>query len=214
MPAQRHRPTQRPLDRELRFITQGLRVERRDAGESPRIVGHAAVYDQWTTLYEGEYWTWREIVRRGAFDNALREGQDVCALVNHDSDMLLGRSTSGTLKLSSDETGLLAEIDPPDTQCARDLLTLISRGDLSGMSFAFRVRPNGDRTTITVASGKETDERELLDLDLLDVSIVTHPAYPQTDVSIRSLADRRDVPHRKPHRRSLNERLQRLIEAD
>ncbi len=201
-------------EREIRVFAGPLQFERRAEGDTPKIVGHAAVFDQWATLYEGTYWTWREVIRPGAFRNALAEKQDVVALVNHDEDSLLARTVSGTLTLSEDPTGLLAQIDPPDTQCARDLLVSIARGDLSGMSFAFRVRPGGDKTTITIQGEKELEERELLDLDLEDVSIVCWPAYTQTDVAIRSLAEVRDRP--RPHhtpRRNRAERLLRLAEV-
>ncbi len=201
-----------PPDRELRFTSSGLRVERR-ADESPKIVGHAAVFDQWTTLYRGRYWTLREIVRPGAFRNALLERQDVRALFNHDANCVLGRSASGTCRLAEDATGLAVEIDPPDTQVARDLLVSLARGDISGMSFAFRVRPNGDKTTTVAQDDMETDDRELLDLDLFDVSIVTVPAYPQTDVAIRSLAEARDRARRNPWLDRARVRL-RLAESD
>lgn len=200
-------------EREIRIQVADLAVERRSGGESPRIVGHAAVFNRWTTLYDGAYWAWREVVRPGAFRNALAEKQDVRALINHDNNQVLGRSTSGTLRLSEDEAGLLCEIDPPDTQGARDLMTLIGRGDISGMSFAFRVRPNGDRTTITVQGEKEQEDRELLDLDLTDVSVVTNPAYPQTDVAVRSMSERRDRPRRNPWLESARRRL-RLADAE
>lgn len=207
------KPATRP-DREFRIHTAGaLAVERRAEGDPPRITGHAAVFDQWTTLYAGTYWTWREVVRPGAFRSALGEKQDVRALINHDKNLILGRSTSGTLVLSEDATGLLCEIDPPDTQAARDLMTLIQRGDISGMSFAFRVRPDGDRTVCTIQGEMETEDRELLDVDLVDVSIVTNPAYPQTDVAIRSMIELRDKPRRNTWLESARRRL-RLADAE
>jgi len=204
-----HKPT-RP-DREIRVMVADLRIQTREES-SPLIVGHAAVFDQWTTLYEGRYWTWREVIRPGAFTNALNESQDVLACVNHDRGQILGRSTSHTLSLSQDATGLLATITPPDTQLARDLVTLIQRGDLSGMSFAFSVRAGGEKVTITRADEHELEERELLDLDLFDVSVVTDPAYPQTDVAVRSKAEIRDKPRRDPWLDSASVRL-RLAEA-
>jgi HK97 family phage prohead protease len=190
----------------------GLRLERRAEGEAapPRIVGHASVFDRWTTLYEDDDYLVREVVRPGAYRNAIASGQDVRALFNHDSNFVLGRTTSGTLRLAEDGPGLLCEIDPPDTPTIRDLvLAPIARGDVSGMSFAFTPRRSGQTTTteaggITVVdSGGDritrrmdgnrfVQERELLDLDLYDVSPVTYPAYEQTDVALRCLADLRE----------------------
>lgn len=193
------RPDSAPGASEFRICLGKLSIHKRDDGSIPKIIGHASVFDEWTTLYDGTYYCWREIVRPGAFRNAIAEKQDVVALFNHDDDDLpLARTTSKTLTLSEDSVGLLAVIDPPDTQCARDLCTSIARGDVNGMSFAFRVRPGGEKTTITNPDGKTVEERELLDLDLVDVSVVTFPAYPQTDVAIRSRAEPRDRPRRDP----------------
>ncbi|WP_422923735.1 HK97 family phage prohead protease [Singulisphaera sp. PoT] len=198
---------------ELRIITTSLKVERRsDSNAPPKIVGHASVFDQWTTLYSGQYWVWREIVRPGAFRNALAENQDVVALFNHDYNLILGRSSAGTLLLKEDSVGLYCEIDPPDTQLGRDLAVSIERGDIPGMSFGFRVRPNGDATTIRIQGNQEIEERELLDLDLFDVSPVVSPAYPTTDVSMRSRIDLRDRPHFDQRRARAHVRL-RLAEA-
>lgn len=203
----------------------GDRPEIREAadGTPSTLVGHASVFDQWTTLYKGRYWIWREIVRPGAYANAIREKQDVRSLFNHDPNFVLGRTTSGTLALEEDDSGLLTRTVLPDTQTIRDLVVApIRRGDVTGMSFAFEVRKGGTQTrtehpdgTIVLENGGERvtirregdvdiEERELLDLDIFDISPVTYPAYEGTDVSARSrmvpdlerrIAER-DVPHR------------------
>jgi len=192
MPSQRPDPGDRR--REVRTVAAtGLKVERRDDADAPRIVGHAIVYDQWTTLHEGRSFVWREKIARGACRSALAEGQDVRCLFNHDPNYVLGRTKSGTLRLTEDATGLLAEIDPPDTPTVRDLvLAPIARGDVSGMSFSFLVREGGQVVTTREEGDRIVEEREVLALDLLDVSPVTFPAYEQTDVALRSLAERRE----------------------
>jgi len=78
-----------------------------------------------------------EIIKPGAFTKTLDES-DVRALLNHNSDQVLGRMSAGTLKLWEDDRGLRAEIHPPDTSAGRDAVALIKRGDLTGMSFGFR----------------------------------------------------------------------------
>lgn len=192
---------------ERRIATKGgLRIETREDGTAPKIVGHASVFNEWTTIYEGRYWVYREIVRPGAYANAIREGQDVRGLFNHDSNFVLGRTKSGTLTLEEDETGLFTRIDPPNTQTIRDLVIApIERGDVTGMSFAFSVRSGdgkvtrtdmgdgvtvvesaGERVTIRYDGDTRIEDRELLDLDLYDVSPVTYPAYDGTDVAMRS----------------------------
>ena len=119
------------------------------------------------------------------------------------------------MRLAEDATGLATEIDPPDTQLARDVVALIDRGDVSGMSISFNVRRSdtitttetdgvtvidagGERITIRREGDRTIEERELLDVDVYDVSPVTFPQYPQTDVSIRSRAEPRDRPPGPP----------------
>jgi HK97 family phage prohead protease len=219
--------------RETRFApSAGLRVEARamgdDAPPRPRIVGHASVFDQWTTLYEGKYWTWREVVRPGAYAACIKEKADVRALFNHDANYVLGRTTSGTLALREDETGLMTECDPPDSPTIRDLvLAPIARGDVTGMSIGFSVR-SGEKTVTTESDDGTTviddggqritlrrdgdrliEEREVLAADLYDVSPVTFPAFDGTDVALRSRAlfddpdalQKRIAEMDRPHRR-------------
>jgi HK97 family phage prohead protease len=203
-------PVETPKERRIVSRTGDLRAEAQAEGDAKqRIVGHAAVFDEWTTLYEGESFVWREIVRPGAFKDAIAENQDVRSLWNHDANWVLGRTTAGTLRLSEDETGLLSDTDPPDTQFARDLMLLIARGDVSQMSFAFTVRrgdetkttekdgvvvseDGGERVTIYRQGNQVIEERELLSMNLFDVSPVTYPAYEQTDVGLRKAGERRE----------------------
>lgn len=158
------------------FHLENLNIEKREAG-SPKIIGYAAVFGVETDI-SGLF---AERIAKGAFRRAIREKQDVRALFNHDSDYVLGRSKAGTLTMSEDDRGLKVEIDPPDTQLARDTLVLIERGDLDGMSFAFTVK----KQEVLNREGA-LPLRTILDVDLYDVSVVTFPAYKQTDVNVRS----------------------------
>lgn len=159
---------------ERRFVASQLRSI---SDEKPVIVGYAAVFNKYSEDIGG----FRERIAPGAFSNVL--GDDVRALFNHDNDMVLGRSKSGTLKMQQDETGLLVEITPPDTQLARDLMELMKRGDVDQMSFAFRT---GKDTWAIDEEGNV--ERTILEFKALyDVSIVTYPAYPDTSVALRGL---------------------------
>lgn len=183
---------------------------RADGPDKRHVIGHAAAFDVWTTLYEGPSFIWREVVRPGAFKSAITERHDVRSLFNHDANFVLGRTASGTLSLAEDAIGLLTDTDPPDTPTIRDLvLEPIRRGDVSQMSFAFTVRRSAEVTTTerdgrtVVDSGGErvttyrdgdryVEERELLDLDLFDISPVTYPAYESTDVAVRCQGERRE----------------------
>lgn len=157
------------------FALQGVEVRAADGG--PRIVGYAAVFDKQSVNLGG----FTEIIRRGAFTKTLQDGADVRALWNHDSNYVLGRTKSGTLALTEDDTGLRIEVTPPDTQWARDLMETIRRGDVDQMSFGFRTvrdKWQSDENGVTV--------RELLEVALYDISPVTFPAYPDTQVQVRS----------------------------
>jgi len=140
------------------------------------ITGYAAVFNSLSEDLGG----FREKIDREAFTRTIQNA-DVRALFNHDKNYVLGRTKSGTLKLSSDEHGLKIENIPPDTQWARDLLVSIDRGDVNQMSFGFR--------TISDKWEKRDKEdiRTLLDVELFDISPVTFPAYPDTEVGLRSL---------------------------
>ena len=109
-----------------------LRIEQ-DEETSPKIVGYAAVFD---TL-SGDLGGFREKIARGAFADSLANNDEVHALYNHDSNILLGRRGAGTLRLLEDDHGLRIEIDPPNTTDGNNVVELLRRGDLASMSFGF-----------------------------------------------------------------------------
>lgn len=151
--------------------------------DAPKIRGLAAAYRKWSLDLGG----FKEIIEPGAFDKVLaRKKLDVVALFDH-AGQPLGRTTSGTLKLAADDRGLNYEIDPPDTQLGRDLMTLIRRRDLFGSSFAFTVEHGkGDSWTSDEKGNMTRTIREFS--GLYDVSVVTHAAYGSaTSVAVRSL---------------------------
>lgn len=155
-------------------------IEARDSGGLMTIAGHASVFDSPYELYG-----FREQVARGTFAKTLQES-DVAALWNHDSNIVLGRKRSGTLRLREDDRGLYYEVDLPETQAARDLYTLIQRGDVYQSSFAFEaIKDDWD-------TEGDVPLRTLREVRLYDVSPVTYPASPATDVdvarAVRSLA--------------------------
>jgi HK97 family phage prohead protease len=120
----------------------------------------------------------REIILPGAVDRTLREGLDVRALVDHETSKVIGRTTAGTLALRKTRRGLEVEIDPPDTSYARDLMESVSRGDISGMSFGFRVVTDEWR----MQDGDPI--REVQDMIISEVSVVSFPAYEATSVQV------------------------------
>lgn len=169
------------MKKEIRTIT--VAELRAKGGDKPGIEGYAAVFNK-----RSENLGWfREEIMPGAFSRALKEDQDVRALVNHNPDKIIGRTKSGTLQLTEDAKGLRFSCDLPDTQDARDLLESIKRGDIDQCSFGFAVRKQTWIDEKDPATGQMSSVRQLNDVDLFDVSAVTYPAYPQTSVDVRSL---------------------------
>lgn len=145
------------------------------AASNKKLVGYAI---RWNSLSEV---IWDEFVEQfapGAFTDSLAGGSDVRALFEHDYTQLLGRTKSGTLLLTEDNTGLRFELMPPDTQLGRDVLTMVERGDITGMSFGFRalkeswdITPTPYVRTVTAA-------------ELREITVTSMPAYPESDVDI------------------------------
>jgi HK97 family phage prohead protease len=167
------------------FSVEKLTVEVRE-NAPPVIRGHAAVFNHRSEVLGSGSTRFREQIAPGAFAEALRSGDPV-ALVNHKSELILGRLSAGTLRAREDEIGLAIEIDAPETQYARDLVVSINRGDIRGMSFGFSVSKEGQ------AWERGSDGISLRTIRsvsaLNDVSPVTFPAYPQTDIAVRELRD-------------------------
>ena len=156
-----------------------IRMDSQEDGSEPKIVGYAAKFNSLSHDLGG----FREKIEPGAFSRALSEGQDVRALVDHDPGKIIGRSTSGTLRMLEDDHGLRVEIDPANTTAGRDIMESITRGDVTGMSFGFTVKDEDWQ----IVDGENI--RTLRDMDLFDVSVVTFPAYASTEVALRSLSE-------------------------
>lgn len=180
--------------RECRTAATEFEVRARP-GDSGGVVveGHAAVFNRLSQNLGG----FVEQIAPTAFDRSLGDNPDVRALINHDPSKLLGRTRSGTLRLSKDSTGLAYEIDMPDRSDARDMQVSMERGDISHSSFAFFVMPNGDDWTET-EQGMPLRTLTAVSIHNGDVSPVTYPAYEGTDSGVagrafESLAEARSL---------------------
>lgn len=155
-----------------------LVVESRADGRAA-IIGYAAVYNRMSLDLGG----FKEEILPGAFDKILsrqRGKGDVVALFNHDSNIVLGRTSSGTLEISSDDKGLKYVVTPPVSRA--DVLELIQRRDVRGSSFAFTVDPKNESFR-TGEDGKAV--RQIREVSgLYDVGPVLVPAYPSTSASV------------------------------
>lgn len=171
------------MDREVRIVSGGLEVRANDQNRAT-IRGYAAKFDVMSENLGG----FREKLSPGAFGDVL--GNDVRALINHDPNLILGRTTSGTARIGEDSTGLWYEVDLPDTQPARDLAESIRRGDVSQSSFAFSVASGGDSWDEDTETGAVIRTVSKVGR-LYDVSPVTYPAYPDATIGMRSLEQHR-----------------------
>lgn len=160
---------------ERRMAVDRLEIREAD-GAAPLLSGYASTFSQ---PYDMGWY--REEVAPGAFKRSLGRTPDVRLLINH-GGLPLARTTSGTLTLAEDSTGLKVEarLDPSDPDVAA-LLPKMRRGDLNQMSFGFRVLDDGDEW-----SG-DMSRRTLRHLDINDgdVSVVTYPANPGTSAAVR-----------------------------
>lgn len=148
-----------------------------DGKTPPKIAGYAAKFNSLSEDLGG----FREKIVPGAFASSLQT-QDICAFWSHDPAQILGRTSANTLQLTEDQYGLAFSIEMPDTQCGRDALVSIKRGDVKGMSFGFDVEND---TWDRDAEGNVI--RTLLEVNLFEISPTSIPAYPSTSVSSRAL---------------------------
>lgn len=122
----------------------------------------------------------------GRSKNDPRGRVDVVGLFNHDENLVLSRTTNDSLGLSKEASGLGWEMrNLPDTQTARDVVSMLRAGLLYGASFGFIVAERGQHWT---EDTKGNPVRTITDADLFDVSVVTWPAYPASSAGLRSLA--------------------------
>lgn len=167
-------------DTERRF-TPGVVEVRATAGGEKRIGGYAAVFGKLSRNLGG----FVELVNQSAFNESRMDGfPEVVARYNHDDMMLLGTTAAGTLRLSVDDAGLDYSVAPPPSRA--DVLELVERGDVRKSSFAFRVMAGGDEWTTTEQG---YPMRTLTNVQLVDVAPVVSPAYTDSSVGLRSLAE-------------------------
>jgi HK97 family phage prohead protease/HK97 family phage major capsid protein len=147
-------------------------IEVREADSDDMVLeGYAAVFNSETDL--GHF---REVIKPGAFDDVMTN--DVRALINHDPNLILGRTENGTLELSTDERGLKYRVKLGNQQYAKDFYESVKRGDISQSSFAFTIKDQSWNEERTVRSVDKVRQ-------LLDVSPVTYPAYAAATVQAR-----------------------------
>jgi len=183
------------------FSVEDLRIVRsNDKPEKmPTIEGYAAVFNKLSENLGG----FVEKIAPGAFTKALRTS-DTRALFNHDVNYVLGRESSKTLILKEDNKGLHMKVYPPDTQLIRDMVIApIERGDIKEQSFGFMIA--SDEWDKVDSTKNKVPTRTITAISrLFDVSPVTFPAYPDTQVAVRSLDLWKETEKEREHRASPN----------
>lgn len=173
-------------DTERRTHTVEMRVKDATYGKKiPTMEGYAANFNSLSEDLGG----FREILMPGCFSKAIATS-DIRCLFNHNPDKILGRNTSGTLRVVEDERGLRFECEPGDQTYAKDLEISMRRGDVNQCSFGFRIAKDGD-------NWKEDSDglwiRTIHEVErLYDVSPVTYPAYISTDCAVRTLVAKKN----------------------
>jgi HK97 family phage prohead protease len=159
----------RPFGWDRRAVVAGTKSH-------PLIRGTAIVFNERSQDLGG----FVEVIRPEAFQRTIDEGIDLRAFFDHDPAKVLGRQSAGTLKINVDRRGVMVEIDPPSVTDPPNLMESIERGDIGGMSFSFRAMPDGDDWK------RESGQivRYVSDMRTYEFSVVSMPAYEQTDVEI------------------------------
>lgn len=179
------------------------------ASDRRTVVGYAAKFNS-----PSEDMGFIEIIEEGAFSEAIGTS-DVRALFNHDPNYVFARSNqgAGTLTINEDGVGLRYQFDVPDTTFGNDFLIMLKRGDVSQSSFAFSVREQSWETK-KLENGDIQYTRRIKKVDrLFDVSAVTYPAYPDTEVALRSRPNVSDHQENAPEDESGTSMRMRLLEA-
>ena len=161
---------------EQRTLLPGLnQFATRAEGEDLYIEGYFSVFNSSYPVFDGV----EEQIAPGAFADTL--GGDIRALINHDTSLVLGRTKSGTLTLREDNRGLWGSVRiNPEDQDAVNLYRRVQRGDVDQCSFGFYIEAE-TREVLEDGTVRYTINK----VRLLEVSVVTFPAYEETSVSAR-----------------------------
>jgi uncharacterized protein len=166
---------------QTRAVANGITI--RAAEEGSKFIGvlegHAAVFDSTSEPFDDFGQPWVERIAKGAFARSLRDNPDVRALWSHDSAAVIARSPN-TMKISEDEVGLKVELHLIDTATNRDALASVRGGLVDAMSFGFIPK------VVEWVKGEVQDVRTLIDVELIEVSIVAFPAYRAASIGARS----------------------------
>lgn len=169
------------MNKQIR-INKDASVRAEELDGSGYLIGYASVFNEQTDIAG----LFRESIAPGAFKEALERKDDTRVLFNHDPNLIIARSTNGTLEMVEDEKGLLCRIKLPNTTLGNDLRVLIDEGTISQMSFGFYIEKEERKGVVDGLPWFEIQS-----VRLFDVAPVTYPAYEGTSIKVaRSLDER------------------------
>ena len=187
--------------KELRICE--IRADMSANAEDLTLEGRTIVYDNQTVIND-HTGSFNEVIRNGALDGS--DLTDARLLYNHDLSKIPLAKTPKTMQLIKDSVGLKMVAHLPNTEEAKSVYTAVKRGDLSGMSFAFKVPKGGDKYD------PKTNTREIFKIEKVnEISIVPFPAYPQTSVEARAIIQKINAPKREDMKIKINQNLRRVI---
>lgn len=189
-----------------KFIATDLETRTEENSSEKIITGYINKFNT-RSQYMGFY----EEVRNGAFDKTLSDGHNIYAMYNHDSNMILGSTRSGSLKLNADDVGLHFELRiNPNISYAKDLYELVRSGDIAGCSFGFYVLDDSWSYT-----EDKIDLRTVKEVELIEVTITPFPAYLDSEASCRSFELHNKEVEKTKELRKLEKEIELLeIEAE
>lgn len=186
MEKEKKNPTNEP---EKRALPVKLEIRASEGDDGKRTIIGAIKYDSESHVMRDWYGDeFVEVIAPGAFSEYMRENPTI-SLWCHRTDQILGNTKSGTLRLFDGQSELRFELDLPNSSWGSDAHESIQRGDVDGVSFGFNVRTNGDRWSKIERDGKTLYKRTVLNATLPEISPTPFAAYPDNEVSVRSLED-------------------------
>lgn len=191
--------------KEIRALPVTLEIRDADEEGGKRTITGAIRYDSDSEEMRDWYGdTFIEQISAGAFDESLKT-RGVVGLWSHRTDVVLGNTKSGTLRINSNEKEMSFELDLPNTTAGNDAWEVIKRGDVDGVSFGMKVTKDKWSTEDREGGGK-LYKRSILNAELYEISPVAFPAYPANEVSARSLED-----YKAEEKRAADEYLKRKL---
>lgn len=186
------------LQQRMRFVPTGMKIREAEDGKKSRTVeGCAIVFGQETTLWDGKYERWREIINKSCITEEFLREQDIKLNLLHNRRDTIARNNKGVGNLVLDlrEDGLYFSAELPDCDICNRALAMVETGVYSGCSFEFWSKDYTETVT-KLEDGREDYLVEHTSFRSVDaLTIAMDPAYEQTSVGLREQFEQREKSH-------------------